>query len=78
MTHLPNYYEYRDILEEYSPEELGYAWEALHCSEIQDELFANESSLIAFLIDTRLQDKLYMYIEDIAYAREVLKDDEDL
>jgi len=69
MKNLPNYEQYRDLIEEYSPEDLGYAWEALHNFEIQEELFEKESYLLAFLIDVELQEQLHLYIEDVRYSK---------
>jgi len=63
---MPNYLEYHELFESYTYAELCLAYEAIHNSEIQDELYADESVLLAFLIDTDLQEKLNLYFEDIA------------
>jgi hypothetical protein len=75
MKDLPNYEEYRDILMDYTPEDLGYAWQAIHNHEIQEELFEKESYLLAFLVDTNLQESLALYIKDIAYSKSLYQED---
>jgi hypothetical protein len=67
---MPNYLEYYELFETYTYEELCLAYDAIHNSEIQDELYASESTLLAFLIDTELQEKLNLYFEDIENDKE--------
>jgi len=65
MESMLNYLEYWELLETWEHKDLERAWKAIHNSDIQEELYEEESSLLAFLIDTRLQEKLNLYFEDI-------------
>jgi len=65
----PNWLEYCDLFDDYGPEELGLAWQAVHDHEVADMLFEQDSFLIAFLVDTELQDKLFLYFEDMQNYR---------
>jgi len=60
-----NYLEYWDLLESWSHKDLELAWEAIHNNDLQETLYAEESPLLAFLIDVDLQEKLNLYFEDI-------------
>ena len=62
---LPNYEEYSDLFEEWNHEDLKRAYDALHSCEASDELYEMESPLLAFMIDTTLQEKLHLYFEDL-------------
>jgi hypothetical protein len=65
MEIMHNYLEYWELLESWTHDDLQRAWDAIHCSELQEELYEEESALLAFLIDTELQEKLHLYFEDI-------------
>jgi len=65
---MPNYLEYCDLLDNYSYPELLRAYNALSSSEKQDILYAEESALLIFLIDTKKQEQLYLYFEDMREA----------
>ncbi len=62
MTH---YTEYEDLFDEWTYGELKKAYRALTNTELQDELYQEESPLLIFLIDTSKQEQLYLYFEDI-------------
>ena len=64
MEIMKHYLEYRELMDDWSHADLKRAWDAINCSELQDELYEEESPLMAFLIDTSLQEKLYLYFED--------------
>jgi hypothetical protein len=65
MDIMENYLEYHELFDRYTADELKLAWEAIHCSRIQEELYEDESPLLAFLIDIDLQEKLNLYFEDL-------------
>jgi len=65
MERMKHYLEYCELMEYWSHEELAFAWEALHNHEIQEELYEKESPLLVFLIDSSLQEQLFLYFEDI-------------
>jgi hypothetical protein len=65
MDYMEHYMEYSDLFENYSAVDLQLAWDAIHCSKIQEELYETEDPLLAFLIDTDLQEKLHLYFEDL-------------
>jgi hypothetical protein len=65
MEVMEHYLEYCDLFENYTSKELEIAWKAIHNSDLQEELYEQESSLLAFLIDTNLQEKLHLYFEDL-------------
>jgi hypothetical protein len=69
MEIMRNYLEYYELLESWSHADLQRAWDAVHCSKLQEELYEEESILLAFLIDTELQEKLHLYFEDIERDR---------
>jgi len=70
MEIMQNYLEYWDLLETWTHKDLVTAWEAIHNSDLQEELYEQESVLLAFLIDTELQEKLNLYFEDIRNDKE--------
>ncbi len=61
---------YQEITDNFTPEELKLAHDAIINSSLQDELYAKESPLLEFLIDTRKQEMLYDWIEDREYLEE--------
>ena len=61
---MPNYLEYCDLFENWTHEELKTAYNALTNCKLQEELYEQESVLLAFLIDVDLQEKLHLYFED--------------
>jgi hypothetical protein len=65
MDIMENYLEYCELFDRFTFEELMFAWEAIHNHEIQEELYEQESPLLEFLIDSNLQEKLYLYHEDL-------------
>jgi|GEM_PF-4239929 len=62
---MTNYTEYCDLFDTYTYSELQEAYAAIHSHELQEELYENESPLLAFLIDTDLQEQLNLYFEDL-------------
>lgn len=71
-VHMNNYnrQNYLGLIEDYTKDELDRAWKAIHCCELQEELYAEESQLLVFLIDTDLQEQLILYHEDIERNKE--------
>ena len=65
MEVMQNYLEYWDLLESWTHKDLTRAYKAIHNYKLQEELYEEESALLAFLIDTELQEKLNLYFEDI-------------
>jgi hypothetical protein len=60
-----NYEEYKNILDNFTENELEMAWKALHDSVFSEVLYQmGRSHLLIFQTDTRLQDLLYMYFEE--------------
>ena len=66
IENYPNYEEYQDIIDEFSYIDLSIAFDAIFDSEIADRLFAEESPLLVFLIDSEMQEKLVLFFEDEA------------
>ena len=65
LEKLPNYAEYKDLLDEFEHVELKEAWDAMTNYELQDELYRTESYLLVFFLDSIQQDKLYLYFGDL-------------
>ena len=66
IENLPNYDEYKDLIEDYTPIELKRAYRALHDKAYANFLFEmNNISLLVFLTDVRMQEKLHMYFDDM-------------
>jgi hypothetical protein len=58
------YYEYQELLDEYTEDELFLAYRALTNVLLQEELYETESILLTFLIDTDKQEQLCLWYED--------------
>jgi len=71
MEVMQNYLDYWELLESWTHEDLIKAWKAIHNFELQEELYEEESALLAFLIDTDLQEKLNLYFEDVARDKDL-------
>ncbi len=56
---------YKELIDEFSNEELIHAYKAITCSDLQEKLYEDESPLLVFLFDTHKQDLLYEFIEDL-------------
>ena len=56
---------YKELIDEFSNEELIHAYKAITCSDLQEKLYEDESPLLVFLFDTRKQDLLYEFIGDL-------------
>ena len=65
MQIMNNYLEYSELLDHWTHKELQRAWEAIHCCKLQEEFYEEEGSLLAFLLDNSLQEKLRLYFKDI-------------
>ncbi len=72
---MTNYCAYSDLFDNYTYSELQEAYKAIHSHELQEELYENESPLLAFLIDTDLQEQLNLYFDDV-HRDEIRKDEE--
>jgi uncharacterized protein YccT (UPF0319 family) len=62
--------EYQELLEEFTEEELVFAYQAIMNNILQEELYERESPLLVFLFDTHKQDLLYEFIEDLEKRKE--------
>jgi len=68
----PNWCEYQDLFDEWPYEDLVLAKNAIYDHQLADSLYESESPIIAFLVDTVLQEKLLLFFEDRDNYREVL------
>jgi len=66
---MPNYLEYSDLFDDWTRKELDLAWACVNSSELQDDLYSLNSPLLAFLVDTDLQDKLHLFQMDVVNER---------
>jgi hypothetical protein len=64
LENYPNYEEYAELFDEFSYIELSIAFDAIHDHEVADKLFEEESPLLVFLVDSEMQEKLFLFFED--------------
>jgi len=60
----PNFLQYAELFEDFSYIELTIAMDAIHDHELADQLFEEESPLLVFLVDSEMQEKLFLFFED--------------
>ena len=63
----------KNLEKEYSEDELGTAMAAVHDSKIADKLLIKNSPLVVFLMDMKMQQKLFKYFDEMEKSKNTNK-----
>ena len=59
----------KNLEKEYTEDELGTAMAAVHDSKIADKLLKENSPLVVFLMDMKMQQKLFKYFDEMEKSK---------
>jgi len=59
----------KNLEKEYTEDELGIAMAAVHDSKIADKLLIENSPLVVFLMDMKMQQKLFHYFDEMEKSK---------